>query len=173
VTNFNNSLLAESASKLVQELNEYEYSLEYRQKIMLDYNELFLGPDRLKAPPWQSVYLSKEKLLFSEQTGKIEEIYRSFGLASINSDKEPADHIALELGFMARLCSIAIQDTDRLKEVLAGQQLLLADHLIKWVPAWAADVKNNAQTNFWCAFALLTQGWLENDVAEVKELVTS
>src|SRR5690606_18008417 len=33
-----------------------------------DYTRLFIGPDRLPAPPWESAYLTEERLLFQEPT---------------------------------------------------------------------------------------------------------
>ena len=45
-----------------------------------DYTRLFIGPDRLPAPPWESAYLTEERLLFQEPTLEVRRAYRKYGL---------------------------------------------------------------------------------------------
>jgi len=88
-----------------------------------DYRRLFVGPDRLKAYPWESVYLGKDHILFDEQTIAVRQLYRRFGLQTARQRREPEDHIGLELAFMAHLCGqglVAIEQADH---------AALADHL--------------------------------------------
>jgi TorA maturation chaperone TorD len=53
--------------------------------------------------PWASVYLSKERLIFDENTLAVRRFYRDWKLETVHYKKEPDDHIGLELEFMAIL----------------------------------------------------------------------
>lgn len=52
-----------------------------------------LGP--AAAPPWESVYLDREHVIFGAETLQMRALYARFGLVF--------DHIGLELEFLARL----------------------------------------------------------------------
>ena len=46
------------------------------------YTKLFIGPAKLPAPPWESVYATGEPLLFQESTLAVREAYRRAGYAA-------------------------------------------------------------------------------------------
>lgn len=162
----NHSLLTEGVAMVVGEITAAGDKEQYARVLMDDYRQLFTGPDHLLAPPWESVYLTKEKLLFGEPELAVRNFYHSAGLQVGKS--EPADHLALELSFMARLCALAQANPEA---ILVKQQLFLNHHLLQWVPDWAADVTGNAQTAFWPGLAVITKSWLANDLREVQEAV--
>ena len=124
----------------------------YRSELNADYNKLFVGPGPLVAPPWESVYCSKERLVFGEQTLAVREVYRSFGLNSKEQGREPDDHIALELEFMAWLCK---------NSNISAQHQFLTSHLLKWGQPFCTDVVNGADTAFYRIVAQLTIAWLD------------
>ncbi|MBK8797751.1 MAG: molecular chaperone TorD family protein [Anaerolineales bacterium] len=68
-----------------------------------EYTVLFIGLERVAAPPWESVYLSRDHLLFDEQTLQVRDAYAAFGLQIPHIDREPDDHIGFELLFLAHL----------------------------------------------------------------------
>lgn len=162
----------EGCRRMQQELSAYQNDLDaYCAKLKEDYNRLFVGPGHLEAPPWESVYRSPDRLLFSEETLAVREFYRSFGLVNKNLYREPGDHLGLELEFMAWLCA---QCADRLQKhgsdwrrYLQGQQDFLRDHLTQWVPAWSKDVFGHAQTEFLRGLAQFTRGFILSDLEEV------
>jgi TorA maturation chaperone TorD len=130
-----------------------------------DYRQLFVGPDRLKAYPWESVYLGKDHILFDEQTVAVRQLYRQFGLQTSRQRREPEDHIGLELAFMTHLCSLGlatIEQTDRaaLVEHLNTQRDFLRDHLLRWAPAFAQAVIRQADTDYYRGVAYLLLGTL-------------
>ncbi|MDN5326660.1 MAG: putative dimethyl sulfoxide reductase chaperone [Moorella sp. (in: firmicutes)] len=143
----------------------------YRQELQGDYNRLFVGPGHLEAPPWESVYRSKEHLLFGEETLAVREFYRSFGLESKKKNQEPDDHLGLEMEFMAWLCrkaAASIQSGGDAGHFLAGQERFLKEHLEQWVPALTADIERAARTDFFRGLALFTRGWLASDRVEIE-----
>ncbi|MDN5345504.1 MAG: putative dimethyl sulfoxide reductase chaperone [Clostridia bacterium] len=144
---------------------------EYQQELQEEYNRLFVGPGHLEAPPWESVYRSKERLLFGEETLAVREFYRSFGLESRNKGKEPDDHAGLEMEFMAHLSEAAadrVLEGEDINDLLEGQDRFLAEHMQQWLPALCRDMEQAARTDFFRGLALLTRGWMEADAAELK-----
>lgn len=65
------------------------------------WQRLFIGPWALPAPPWGSVWLDKESVLFGESTLALREWMRANGIALDADRNEPEDHfgtLRLNLG---------------------------------------------------------------------------
>jgi len=74
-----------------------------------EFNRLFVGPVSPKAPPYESVYLSPDRLVMQEQTIAVRKMYHQEQLASLGQGREPDDFIGTELEFMAYILSRAIR----------------------------------------------------------------
>jgi TorA maturation chaperone TorD len=153
-------------AELAEEL-DFGQTEERLAEISDDYRRLFGGPGQLLAPPWESVYRTKEKLLFGEPEAAVRRFYRSFGMA-VTVDTEAADHVAMEFAFLGRLSALAMDAPERLFDILTAQRDFLSEHLLQWLPAWSADVSRHAKCVVWRCLAVLTVGWLENDLAETE-----
>jgi TorA maturation chaperone TorD len=134
-----------------------------------DYNCLFAGPGHLLAPPWESVYLSKEHLVFEAQTLEVRQTYRRFGLQAPKLHKEPDDHLGLELAFMVHLCSLGLAaiengQPEMFQETLQAQREFMAEHLLKWAPDCLQRVIEHANTDYYRGVAYLTLGCLSETV---------
>lgn len=142
----------------------------YEAKLRQDYTRLFIGPGSVKAPPWESVYRSPDRLLFGEETLAVRKFYQSFGVSIKNLYREPDDHLGLELEFMAWLCAQALEGLSggEWKRYLEGQQKFLREHLLEWVPAFTKDMENSAETAFFQGLASFTRGFLLQDLEEVQ-----
>jgi putative dimethyl sulfoxide reductase chaperone len=128
-----------------------------------DYTRLFVGPGRLSAAPWESVYTNKDRAVFQMETVSVKNWYRRFDLALASEYNEPADHIGLEFGFLAHLAHLTIaaseiRDGADVKRLIVAQRDFLAQHILKWVPRWADDVVEYARTDFYRGLALLASG---------------
>jgi TorA maturation chaperone TorD len=135
-----------------------------------EHARLFLGPGPVAAPPWESVHFTRERLLFQRETFEVRAWYSRFGLAAPNLNAEPDDHIGLELSFVAHLAGLGLEaihahDAHRLQEALEAQRQFLAEHLLRWAPAWCARVEEASGSEFYRGLALLTRGVL-SEVAE-------
>lgn len=134
------------------------------KNIKADQMRLLIGIDHVLAPVWESVYFNESRLVFQKQTLEVREWYARFGLQIERLNKEPDDHIGLELSFIAHLASRAFQimdeDSKTFKELLQAQRDFLTDHLLRWGPAWAKLVKQHANTDFYRGIAHLTHGAL-------------
>ena len=132
-----------------------------------DYARLFVGPDRLLAPPWESVYLSTDHLVFEQQTVAVRHFYGRFNLQAPNLNTEPDDHIGLELAFMAHLCTLclfAIDENDeaKLNEILQAQRDFLSEHLLLWTPQFCGWVIERSKTEYFRGIGHLLSGCLQS-----------
>lgn len=130
-----------------------------------DYVALFIGPGKMHAPVWESVYYSEDSLIFQERTIAVRQWYRRFGVESERRNQEPDDHIGLELSFMARLATLGLQayeeqDQARFSNFLTAQKKFYSEHLLQWGPAFAKLVIKHAKTDFYRGVGYLTLGSL-------------
>lgn len=136
-----------------------------------DYRRLFVGPDRLLAAPWESVYRSPDHLLFDVQTIQVRRAYQRFGMPIPNLHSEPDDHLGLEFRFIAHLCASGLtaleHQPDMLHTVYAEIERFLDDHLLQWAPECLNRVIEHAATDYYRGCAHLALGCL----AHTKEVV--
>ncbi len=144
--------------------NRNGISGEEFKNLKSDQLRLLIGIDRVLAPVWESVYFNENRLVFQQQTLQVREWYARFNLQIERFNREPDDHIGLELNFVAQLASRALQaleeDSKSFEELLQAQREFLSDHLLRWGPAWAKLVKQHAETDFYRGIAHLTHGAL-------------
>ena len=87
------------------------------------WQRLFIWPWALPAPPWGSVWLDKESVLFGDSTLALRQWMRENGIALEADGNEPEDHFGTVLLLAAWLC-----ETEQ--DALFAQ--LLAWHLLPW-----------------------------------------
>jgi len=135
------------------------------RRVEWDFNRLFVGPENTLAPPWESVHRSKTGLTFQESTLEVRTVYEQFGLEAPAMHREPDDHIALELAFLAHVSEETAAasrhgDVERCERCGEVQASFLRDHLLEWVPACLTLVQTHAKTDFYRGVACLTRGTL-------------
>ena len=115
------------------------------------WQRLFIGPWALPAPPWGSVWLDKESVLFGESTLALREWMRANGIALDAERNEPEDHFGTLLLLAAWLC-----ETEQ--EALFAQ--LLAWHLLPWSGRFLSVFVEHAAHPFYQALGQLAQATL-------------
>lgn len=128
-------------------------SVRNKEKINEDYKRLFVGPDKLSAPPWGSVYLDRESVIFGCSTLELRQWQKEHGISTVMGAKEPEDHI----GLMLMLASYLAENQE---DVL---QEYLADHLFPWCFRYLKLLEKHADTPFYKGLARLSaltlNGW--------------
>ncbi len=102
-----------------------------------EYLRLFYGTDKMLVPPYESVYLSKEHLLFEKQTIEVRNFYTRYGLRIDKLNIIPDDHIGYQLLFIAWLLKKARDaagqnQSDIYLNILRDIRDFLESHLLKW-----------------------------------------
>ena len=145
-------------------------------QLAAEYAGLFLNAGKQPVYPYESVYTSPERLVMQKARDEVVRLYREEGLDRSDAVREPEDHIAIELEFMAYLCrrsAEALEAGDRAAclAYLEKQRAFLADHLLVWVPAFAADTEQAAESDLYKGVARLTRELVEADPEMVDALV--
>jgi len=148
------------------------------EKLHWEYTRLFIGPHEVAAPPWESVYLNKDKLLFQQETRLVRLAYLKYAFLPLLYQQEADDHIGLECDFMYQLANLAYEkaeanDSTALQEVIQDQAEFLTEHLLLWVPAFAEKVTAHADTVFYQGAVQVLSGFLVVDALILQELSAS
>ena len=136
-----------------------------------------MGPrSAQKAFPYESVYTSEGGLMMQDAYAEVLHVYRGAGFAKNPGFKEPEDHLAVELAFMALLCGRAVEalragDEAGAERQLRAQREFLSDHLLNWIDRFTADVRKAAEDGFYFDLATFTEGFLPADAAELAEVL--
>ena len=149
------------------ELGNYIATGVELESLKIDYSQLFVGPFKLLAPPYGSVYLEDSRFM-GDSTIDVRNWYENEGLDIVI--KEAPDHITMELEFVYYLVVKqieAIKDSN-LQEVqsyLQKQSSFLQTHLLRWLPEFAGNIQKSAQTGFYKQLAQMTNDFVQNDIS--------
>lgn len=135
-------------------------SNEPAEAVADDHFRLLRGPGQPLAVPWASVHLSQDALLFDEETFAVRQAYARHGLAVPHVNREPDDHISLELEFLATLLVRALEaagadDPARAEELVAAHDEFCRDHLLPFGPDFFAAVEQHAATSLYRGVGVL------------------
>lgn len=162
----------DQGGQLLSQFFEQTCSTELQQIQEAEFNRLFVGPGPILASPWESVYRSKEHLLFDKTTYQVREQFHQFGLQFIHENNEPDDHLILELEFMAYLNDLCLQeeDSEKLAELLTKQIQFLDDHLCQWIPLFTDKIIKATNSDLYKGAGLLLHDFINFDAECLKEI---
>ncbi len=148
---------------------------DWLDTVRSEYTRLFIGPGQLPAPPWESVYLGEEPILFQSVTLQVRETYRSFGLLPEGYPRVADDSLALELGFMEKLAGRALEDWNAgdmtgLDRLLESAGAFLEEHLLRWIPKFLNRMKTSETQILYPQLCLILDAFLRRDLETVREL---
>ncbi len=128
------------------------------EQILVEHTALFIN-NPLKDPvsPYESVYL--EGTVMGTSTLQLQELYEQYGLSV--SEKHSyllADHIALELDFMAILIEKSIEKHDT---SMTEQRGFFSNHLGRWAWRFFQDVKKNTNIPYFLSLATTAERFLQ------------
>ena len=116
-----------------------------------DFFLLFEGAEAMVAPPWGSVYLNQENLMFGESTIHYCTFLKKHNVVLDTGIKEPADQFGLMLMAISQLIETQ-RDESTLRE-------LLSIHLFTWCFRYLELVRLHATTEAYQALADLAYSW--------------
>ncbi|MBG2801927.1 molecular chaperone TorD family protein [Proteus sp. WDL240414] len=110
------------------------------EQLKNQWQNLFVGPNALPAPPWGSVYLDPEGLLQGDSTLALSEFLKRERLKVNTPFPEPVDHIGLMLFQAAVLASEKRED---------AVNELFSLHLTTWLPHYLNKLKMSGYSQFY------------------------
>lgn len=112
------------------------------------WQRLFVGPYALPAPPWGSVWLDRENVLFGDSTLSLRQWMRDNNIAFEAGKNEPEDNFGTLL-----MLSAWLKENGREDE----WQQLLAWHLLPWSGRFLTEFTEQASHPFYRALGKLAQ----------------
>jgi putative dimethyl sulfoxide reductase chaperone len=159
--------------KLPQNLVGLKNYLGNEKELQIDFSRLFLGPFKVLAPPYGSVYLEEGRTTQGESTLDVIRLYQE---DSLKVDlKEPADHIAIELEFMYYLASKEIEaiennDLESANLYLNKQCSFIQRHLSKWIPEFTDLIISNAKEELYKKIAIALNLMIEDELQSINNI---
>lgn len=108
------------------------------------------------ASPCESVWLDDERLVCQAPMFALRDLYAEAGLAGADWRSRPDDHLVLQLLYVAHALRAANDDGAR--RALAA---VLDEHLLRWLPDFAARIAARAALPFHAGLAALTAAWCD------------
>lgn len=152
---------------------------EILRDLKVEYNRLFVGPGHVLAPPYESVYKTRNEdnklgVVMGDDTIAVKKFYREAGLEIDDNFTDLPDHIAVELYFMSYLCNLEFLSVDEGEEGLAQlskikemQKEFLKTHLGTWISDFTQAINKETNSDFYRGIAKITEEWI---MWEIKEL---
>ena len=143
-----------------------------------EYTRLFLGPDKLIAPPWESCYTAKERALFQESTLHVRSWYQQYSYVPAGYPSHPDDHISLMMHFLALTTerAKACLEQDLLcgyKSLLEGQKLFEKNHILNWMDAYCADMDKSETKLLYPQLVRAMAAFIAYDQQAISELLAA
>jgi len=172
--------LCEPAVEWVQRMHKQFEAGANLEPLKIDFSKLFVGPYKLLAAPYGSVYLDSERKIMGDSTLDVKNRYREAGLDTAKTFKDAPDHISAELEFMYYLIfkeieAFANSDIETAIGFIQRQKSFLEDHLMAWLPEFANSITENAENPFYPNLAKATVAFLNENyrvVCSVLETVS-
>lgn len=133
-----------------------QYDIESIDWLMVEYefNRLFVGPAKLQAAPYSSVYNDPDSILMGKGAQQVKEVLNALGLNIENENQIPEDHISYEI----ELCLLLVDNAQQND----NQKLLhrfVTDHVNLWLPLFLEKIISNAKTQPIQLVATLLSDW--------------
>ena len=149
---------------------------ERLDRVREEYTRLFIGPDKLIAAPWESVYTTKERALFQESTLDVRGWFRRFGYVAGGYPNYPDDHISLMMDFLARTSQmadeqLALGEVKACAAILGDQAEFERVHMLNWLYNYAKDMQLSASNFFYPQLAVAIAEFIAYDQQVIEEIV--
>lgn len=163
------------AAAFLREIREQLGDPAFPEQVKGEYMRLFVGPDKLPAPPWESVYRGEDAVLFQKTTLEVRECYRAFGLLPEAYLHVADDSLALELAFLTTLAeramqALSAQDEPSLSQTLEGSAHFLREHLLLWIPKFLERLKKAPSDYLYPHMCVILHAFLLRDCETLAEL---
>jgi TorA maturation chaperone TorD len=147
---------------------------EDTQNLIQEYHDLFKVPLEKYVAPYESVY--RDKRMSGQAAAAVKKIYAQVGFAIPHEYYELADHIGIELAFMATLCREEITACrnnrfELVNALLGMENKFLEEHLVCWLPDLCDKIFEKTENAFYRAVAKITLEFVQCDINSVQALL--
>ncbi|WP_089137807.1 molecular chaperone TorD family protein [Vibrio rumoiensis] len=116
------------------------------------HDEFFSGIADIPVPPWGSVYLDRECVLFGESTSEYKQFLVKQGFEFETHNNDPLDHIGLMLMTLGELLENQTND-----QASAALEELLTTHMLPWTTHYLTQIESMITEPAYAQAIALTQ----------------
>ena len=124
------------------------------EELAVEYARLFIGPQNPPAPPYASFYISRSKILMTDETIEVRKKYLEAGMAVKELYSIPDDHAGIEFEFVYYLTQRIIElfgkgqgeESTMLYEI---RNSFIREHMAEWIPVFADKIYESASGDFY------------------------
>lgn len=131
-------------------------------KLDADFTELFEGIGEMTAPPWGSVYLDREKVLFGESTVAYRQFLLNNNIELNTGVREPED----QFGLMLLAYAYLLENNN-----IPASVTLLESHLLPWSSIYLHLLNKTSKNCFYSNLASDVAAWLNKLTTELGLVV--
>lgn len=168
-------LLAELSPQAALQAKEAAQLLNQtpHEELLVEYSRLFLGPFKLVAPPYGSVWLDKTKTVMGDSTAQVAAVYQTQGLHLADDFPELPDHIAVELEFLSFLAFQQRQaqsagNQNEANRLATAQLKFINEFLAPWLTPFCQAIIEDGEAPFYMALAECTAAFVAADSATLQ-----
>ncbi len=145
---------------------EYKNADEFEETVKEEFSSLFIDPFQKTVSPYQSTYEGDHP--YGKVTQRIAEKYKQMGYSF--SYTEPADHIGVELFFLAESCRNAINDRSETVKELQNQKDFLESEL-GWIESFCTAINQSERSHFYTEVSNVLRDFLQKDGSLIDDLI--
>lgn len=148
---------------------------ELVEELILEYTQLFLGPD-----PHKSVHNVREDgedgKLWGQSTIEVQNFIETSGLKFTGDFKGLPDHIGVELEFLRHIAekeqeALEKNSFDDVVTCLKLSEQFISEHLLTWIESFTKQIKKQAKIPFYYSAAVATLEVLQFDQKQLSDLI--
>ncbi|WP_371186779.1 molecular chaperone TorD [Thalassotalea maritima] len=133
-----------------------------------EFSQLFLMDNKTGAPPYASIYLSEQELMFQQAHNEMVALLKQQGLAIVDEFNEPADHIAIQLDYLGNLVLATLQASDS-RQVCKQQLDFIENKILIWLPLFLARMTRINNSGFYQNICQLLHSYLLLEVELLRD----
>ncbi len=149
------------------------------EMLAVTFDRVFFGMGPLtakKAFPYESVYTSRKGLMMQDAYVANVKLLRESRLEKRGDFREPEDHLAVQLAYMAVLserAAVALEGglPDIAEEDAVKQRAFLSEHVLNWIDRFTVDAVEAAEEGFYVHLALFTEAFVKWDAELLGDML--
>lgn len=135
------------------------------KQIQSEYDRLFVGPHSLEAPPWRSIYVGDERIIFDENTLELKEYIAEDEIVFVLDSKVPEDHIGYLLEYLS-IMYVRLADNES-KKTMSRMVEFIEKFLLGWIEDLGDNIRESG-SEFYTYLIDVTIDIIKEDIRELK-----
>ncbi len=145
-------------------------------ELAIDFTQLFLLPGHLISPHESVQTQNGSKILRGPETARVKNYYENIGFNVVKETFMEADHLSIELEFLAHLAQIEVKAWNNNNSQQALNALRYQDdfynvHLGHWIYDFLTKVESKSQTHFYQELARMTGDFLSEQQSQIHDMI--